>query len=84
MFLNGLQLRVISPPILKLFAFLSFCSSWVKQALCFVGKKTMSRQDRRKADAFFWNTEWSACLSLHSLSVSVSPHPLSLEIGKHS
>lgn len=36
MFLNGLQLLVISVPILKLFAFLSLCSAWVQRALSLV------------------------------------------------
>lgn len=76
MFINGLQLRVISPPIFKLFAFLSLCSSWVEQALCFA--KTTSRQVRQTADAFFWKTEWSAFLCT---PFSVYPHLLSLEVG---
>lgn len=51
MFLSGLQLRVISLPILKLFAFLWLCSGWAEPTSCF--PKT-SRQVRHTADALSW------------------------------
>lgn len=78
MFLNGLQLRVISPPILKLFAFLSLCSGWVEQALCFA--KTTSRQVRHTADAFFWKAERSPFFAALSQLCS----SLIMRNGKHS
>lgn len=75
MFLNGLQLRVISLPILKLFAFLSLCSGWVERARC-SAKQRADKLDIRQMHSF---GKQNGPFSLHSLSVS--SHLLSLEKG---
>lgn len=66
MFLNGLQLRVISPLVFQLFGFVQRCSIRVKQAR------------RHEADAFFRNAQRTAghslCAATHLLSLGIGKH----------
>lgn len=71
MFLNGLQLRVISPLALQLFGFLHSGKTG--------SAKGVDNLDRHEADALFRNNERTVG---HSLCAST--HLLSLGIGKHS
>lgn len=75
MFLNRLQLWVISLPILKLFAFLSLCSGWVEQALCFAKQQA----DKLDIQQMHSSGKQNGLLSL--LCLSVSSHILLLEKG---
>lgn len=79
MFLNALQLLVISEPILKLFAFLSFCSAWVQQAVCRVQqlKNTFDTQQ-----IHILGGSRIVSLSFHSLPVLT--HFFIIKNGKHS